>query len=71
MICAAADITERLGAWANITGVTGSPFDAYLTLRGLRTLFPRIERQQANAAAVAAFLERSPAVSAVHYPGLA
>ena len=71
VVCAAAELAERLGAWANITGVTGSPFDAYLTLRGLRTLFPRIERQQANAAAIAAFLERSPAVAAVHYPGLA
>lgn len=62
---------EALAAWANITGVTGAPFDAYLTLRGLRTLFPRIERQQATAAAVAAFLDRHPLVSAVHYPGLA
>ena len=62
---------EALSAWANITGVTGAPFDAYLTLRGLRTLFPRIERQQATAAVVAAFLDRHPLVSAVHYPGLA
>jgi cystathionine gamma-synthase len=61
---------EQMAAWANITGVSGSPFDAYLTLRGLRTLFPRIERQQANAAAIATFLAGSPAVSAVHYPGL-
>ena len=57
-------------SWANVTGVTGSPFDAYLTLRGLRSLFPRIERQQANAAAVAAFLSTHPAVAVVHYPGL-
>ena len=48
----------------------GAPFDAYLTLRGLRTLFPRIERQQANAMAVARFLAGHPAVAAVHYPGL-
>jgi len=61
---------EALSDWAKITGVTGAPFDSYLTLRGLRTLFPRIEHQQANAAAVAAFLERQPQVSAVHYPGL-
>jgi cystathionine gamma-synthase len=65
-----ADLDE-LSAWANITGVTGSPFDAYLTLRGLRTLFPRIERQQATAAAVAQFLEQDSRVGAVHYPGLA
>ncbi|AWC26090.1 Cystathionine gamma-synthase (plasmid) [Aminobacter sp. MSH1] len=61
---------EALSDWAKITGVTGAPFDSYLTLRGLRTLFPRIEHQQSNAAAVAAFLERQPQVSAVHYPGL-
>jgi cystathionine gamma-synthase len=61
---------EALSAWANTAGTTGSPFDAHLTLRGLRTLFPRIERQQANAMAVATFLARHPLVAAVHYPGL-
>jgi cystathionine gamma-synthase len=61
---------EPLSTWANITGVTGAPFDAYLTLRGIRTLFPRVERQQASAAAIAAFLEAHPAVEAVYYPGL-
>jgi cystathionine gamma-synthase len=61
---------EALAAWANITGVTGAPFDAYLTLRGLRTLFPRIERQQATAAAVVELLDGHPLVDAVHYPGL-
>lgn len=71
VVCAASADAERLRAWANITGVTGSPFDAYLTLRGVRTLFARIERQEANAAAIASFLESSDAVSAVHYPGLA
>ncbi|RUU72101.1 cystathionine gamma-synthase [Mesorhizobium sp. M2C.T.Ca.TU.009.01.2.1] len=71
VVCGAANDAEQLRAWANLIGVTGSPFDAYLTLRGLRTLFPRIERQQASAAAVAHFLEKNEAVSAVHYPGLA
>jgi cystathionine gamma-synthase len=61
---------EQLKGWANMTGVTGSPFDSYLTLRGVRSLFPRIERQQMTAAAVADFLERRPEVSVVHYPGL-
>ena len=71
VIAAAPADVEALAAWANMTGVTGSPFDAYMTLRGVRTLFPRIERQQQNAAAVAAFLQAHRAVSAVHYPGLA
>lgn len=61
---------EALSAWANIAGTTGAPFDAHLTLRGLRTLFPRIERQQTNAMAVALFLAQHPLVTAVHYPGL-
>lgn len=61
---------DLLSAWANVTGTTGAPFDAHLTLRGLRTLFPRIERQQENAMAVATFLAESPLVAAVHYPGL-
>jgi cystathionine gamma-synthase len=60
----------ELAWWANCLGVTGSPFDAYQTLRGLRTLFARIERQQATAGLVAAALEQHPAVKAVHYPGL-
>jgi cystathionine gamma-synthase len=68
----AADMTDvrELSDWANITGVSGAPFDAYLTLRGLRTLFPRIQTQQRTAASLAVFLQHHPAVRAVHYPGL-
>src|SRR5689334_3943590 len=62
---------DELSDWANLTGVKGAPFDAYLTLRGLRTLFARIERQQTTAAAVVALLQADPRVRAVHYPGLA
>jgi cystathionine gamma-synthase len=61
---------EAFAAWANITGVTGAPFDSYLTLRGLRTLYPRMERQQANAMQVATYLSGHPEVAGVHYPGL-
>ena len=61
---------DQLRNWANIVGSTGSPFDAWLTLRGLRTLFPRIERQQANAMAIARHLEAHSAVARVYYPGL-
>jgi len=64
-----ADVRE-LSNWANITGVSGAPFDAYLTLRGLRTLFPRIEAQQRTAASLTVFLQQHPCVRAVHYPGL-
>ena len=65
----AADV-EALKDWANILGATGSPFDAYLTLRGVRSLFPRMERQQTTTAAVAQFLAGRPEVKTVHYPGL-
>ncbi len=70
VIAAKESDVEELKSWANVTGVTGSAFDSYLTLRGLRTLFPRIERQQATAGAIARFLQQHPAVEAVHYPGL-
>jgi cystathionine gamma-synthase len=70
VIAAEAEDAAALAAWANVTGVTGSPFDAYQTLRGVRTLFPRVESQQRNAGVVAAFLEAQPQVKAVHYPGL-
>ena len=61
---------ESLQHWANVTGVTGSPFDAFLTLRGIRTLFTRVESQQRTTASVVALLTRHPAVRVVHYPGL-
>jgi len=61
---------EPLNSWANITGVTGAPFDAYLTVRGIRTLFARVQRQQASASTIASFLDAHPAVAIVHYPGL-
>lgn len=64
-----ADVESRQH-WANVTGVTGSPFDAFLTLRGIRTLFTRVESQQRTTASVVALLTRHPAVRVVHYPGL-
>ncbi len=61
---------ESLAAWANMVGTTGSAFDCYMTLRGIRTLFPRIAEQQRNALAIATHLARHPQVARVHYPGL-
>jgi cystathionine gamma-synthase len=62
---------DAFAEWTNITGTGGAPFDAYLTLRGLRSLFPRIEMQQRTAASLATSLHQHPHVRAVHYPGLA
>lgn len=66
-----AAVLEQLEYWANALGVTGSPFDSYLTLRGLRTLNARMRIHQENAATLAAILTSHPAVARVHYPGLA
>ena len=64
-------IVEQLAWWANALGLTGSPFDAYQTLRGLRTLDARLRIQQDNCAALAELLSANTVVSVVHYPGLA
>jgi cystathionine gamma-synthase len=61
---------DELAWWANCTGVTGAPFDSFLTLRGLRTLFPRLARQQESAEAVVAALDNDERVARVYYPGL-
>jgi cystathionine gamma-synthase len=60
----------QLAWWANALGITGAPFDSWLTLRGLRTLAVRMRQQEANAHYLAELLAGHPAVRAVHYPGL-
>ena len=62
---------EQLTWWANCLGLTGSPFDSFLTLRGLRTLDARLRVHQENTEALVALLDGHPAVRALHYPGLA
>ncbi|KGM57439.1 cystathionine gamma-synthase [Lysobacter arseniciresistens ZS79] len=64
-----AELHERLSWWANCLGITGAPFDSFLTLRGLRTLDARLRVHQENTAALVGLLEAHPAVRAVHYPG--
>lgn len=54
----------------NGAGAVPGPFDAYLTMRGLKTLVLRMQRHSENAAAVADFLNGHPAVDSVLYPGL-
>jgi len=65
-----AALHEQLGWWANALGLTGSPFDSFLTLRGLRTLDARLRVHEENAASLAAWLETREGVARVHYPGL-
>ena len=66
-----AEIHEKLVWWANALGITGSPFDSFLTLRGLRTLDARLRVHQENATAIATLLDEHPVVSKVYFPGLA
>lgn len=63
-------LVEELVWWANCLGLTGSPFDSYQTLRGLRTLSVRYRQHVVNASAVAEFLEANCRVNKVYYPGL-
>lgn len=64
------DLHARLRFCQNAVGACTSPFDSFLTLRGLKTLAVRMERHFANALAVASFLETHPAVERVIYPWL-
>jgi cystathionine gamma-synthase len=63
-------LAERLAYLQNAIGAIGSPFDNYLTLRGLKTLAVRMDRHCENAQAVVDLLVDHPAVSHVLYPGL-
>ena len=70
LIAKDASVGDELKWWANCLGVKGGAFDAYQTLRGLRTLLPRIKQHQHNAELVVDFLQKQPLVSRVYYPGL-
>jgi len=64
------DHGDQLTWWANCLGVTGSPFDSYMTLRGMRTLHSRMDNQETSAMRVAQFLHKHPKIFKVYYPGL-
>ncbi len=64
------EILSKLKFWANALGITGSPFDSYLTLRGLRTLGIRMEKHEKNAAAIVDLLSTHPKINKIYYPGL-
>jgi cystathionine gamma-synthase len=70
VVCADEALGTELGWWANCLGITGAPFDSYLTLRGLRTLHVRMAQHLANTELVVAALLEHPAVRQVYYPGL-
>ena len=64
------ELAERLEFLQNSVGAIAGPFDAFLALRGVKTLALRMQRHCENALELASFLERHPKVRRVHYPGL-
>lgn len=64
------ETAERIGYYVNALGLSCSPFDAWLVLRGVKTLGPRMEAHQRSATALAKMLAEHPAVEKVYYPGL-
>ena len=70
LVARTSELQEQLAWWANCIGVTGAPFDSYLTLRGVRTLFARLQLHGENAGRIAQLLANHPTVAHVYYPGL-
>jgi methionine-gamma-lyase len=70
VVVGAREFVERAWKFGLVAGAVLGPFDAWLLLRGLRTLGLRVERHNRNALALARFLEAHPQVERVHYPGL-
>jgi cystathionine gamma-lyase len=70
LVARTAELAARLQAIRSMAGGVASPFDAYLILRGIKTLALRMERHAANAQAIAEHLEGHDMVEKVHYPGL-
>ena len=71
VVAKTAEHAEQLTWWANCLGLTGSPFDSFLTLRGVRTLHARLAIHERNAQGLAEWLSRETGVAKVYYPGLA
>ncbi|WP_223669164.1 cystathionine gamma-synthase [Kangiella shandongensis] len=70
VIAKAPELHEQVAWWANCIGITASPFDSFITTRGIRTLGIRIKKHEENAHAIAEFLDNHPLVNNVYYPGL-
>ncbi|RZV37198.1 MAG: cystathionine gamma-synthase [Chromatiales bacterium] len=70
IIAATEELAERCAYWANVIGITGAPFDSFMTLRGIRTLHPRIRQHEESAAVIANLLSEQSNVADVFYPGL-
>ena len=70
VVAATPELGEELAWWANCLGITGAPFDSFLTLRGIRTLHTRMRQHQETAQSLAETLTQHSYVKRVYYPGL-
>ncbi len=70
VVAASEQLAEDIAYWANCLGITGAPFDSFLTLRGIRTLHPRIRQHEESASLLANLLDGHDLVERVYYPGL-
>ena len=71
VVCRDAALGEKLAFLQNAVGAIAGPFDAFLALRGVKTLALRMQRHCENALALAEWLASHPKIARVHYPGLA
>ncbi|KGK22056.1 cystathionine gamma-synthase [Vibrio navarrensis] len=61
---------EELAWWGNCLGATGTPFDSYMTLRGIRTLGARMRVHEESSQQILAFLQSEPLVGTIYHPSL-
>ena len=69
VIAATDDLHQEMQEWANALGISGSPFDSFLTLRGIRTLYARMAQHEKNATTLAEVIGEHAAARRVFYPG--
>jgi len=70
VVSATKELHDNLAWWANAIGVTGAPFDSFMTLRGVRTLHARMRVHAENTAVIVEFLSKHAGVERIYYPGL-
>jgi cystathionine gamma-synthase len=70
VVCGSSELIEKIYHYREINGASLAPWDAYLLLRGMKTLKLRIAQQERSAMAIAKYLQTQPLVEEVYYPGL-
>ncbi len=70
VVAATDELADEMATWANCLGITGAPFDSYLTLRGVRTIHTRIRQHQENAEQIVELLQQHAGVGQVYFPGI-